>query len=79
MSNLARWLRRKFQGFRVAKHRTQGGEILLTLAVDWRASAVRDEEAVCVHEVADVSIVAAGRWSAVNTFSRRQPSGLNKL
>ena len=53
--------------------------MLPTLAVDWRASAVRDEEVECFREVAGVSIVAAGGWSAVDTFNRRQPSRLNKL
>ena len=47
----------KFSDFR---RRTQGGEMLLTLAVDWRASVVRGEEAVCFHKVAGVSIVAVG-------------------
>ena len=44
----------------VVKCRTQGGEMLLMLVGDWRASALRGEEAGRFHEVAGVSIVAAG-------------------
>ena len=50
--------------------------MLLTLAVDWRSSVVRDEEADCFCEVAGVSIVAA---SGQSTHFRKQPSGLNVL
>ena len=56
-----------------------GGEMLPTLVVGWRASAVRGEEAGCFREVAGMSIVAVGSpHSTVDTFSCRQPSGLNK-
>ena len=41
-------------------HRVQGGEMLTTLAVGWRALALRSEEAGCFREVAGVSIVDAG-------------------
>ena len=44
----------------VAEGRTRGGEMLLTVAVGWRASALRGEEAGRFREVASVSIVAAG-------------------
>ena len=40
--------------------RTWGGEMLPTLAVSWRASALRGEKAGCFHEVAGVSIVDTG-------------------
>ena len=53
--------------------------MLPTLEVDWRASAVRDEEAECFCEVAGVSIIAAGGRSVVDTSNRRQLGGLNKL
>ena len=43
-----------------AERRTRGGEMLPTLAVGWRASELRDEEAGRFREVAGVSIVAAG-------------------
>ena len=43
-----------------AERRTRGGEILLTLAGGWRASALRGEEAGRFRKVAGVSIVAAG-------------------
>ena len=56
----------------VAERRTRGGEMLPTLAIGWRASALRGEEAGRFREVAGVSIFAAG-------FNSRQPSGLNKL
>ena len=39
----------------IAKRRMQGGEMLLTLAVDWQSSAVRDEEADRFRKVAGVS------------------------
>ena len=38
----------------------RGGEMLPTLAVGWRASALRGEEAGCFREVDGVPIVAAG-------------------
>ena len=38
----------------------QGREMLLTLAVDWRASALRDEKLGRFRKVAGVFIVAAG-------------------
>ena len=57
-----------------AERRTRGGEMLPTLAVGWRASLLRGEEAGCFREVAGVSIVAAG-----SQFNSRQPGGLNKL
>ena len=44
----------------IVERRTQGGEMLPTLVVGWRASALRGEEAGRFHEVADVSIIAAG-------------------
>ena len=44
----------------VAERRTRGGEMLPTLAVGWRASAWRGEEAGRFREVAGVFIVAAG-------------------
>ena len=44
----------------VAGRRTRGREMLPTLAVGWRASALRAEEAGRVRKVAGVSIVAAG-------------------
>ena len=63
-----------------AERRTQGGEMLLTLAVGWRASAVKGEEAGHFCEVAGMSIVVAGSpHSVVDTFNCRQPSGLNKF
>ena len=40
--------------------RAWGGEMLPTLAVGWRASALRDEKAGHFHKVAGVSIVDAG-------------------
>ena len=43
-----------------AERRTQGGEMLPMLAVGWRASTLRDEEAGRFREVAGVSIVGAG-------------------
>ena len=43
----------------VAERRTRGGEMLPTLAVAWRASELRGEEAGRFREVAGVSIVAA--------------------
>ena len=50
-----------------------------SLAVGWRTSAVRGEEAGRFCEVAGVSIVAAGsRRSVVDTLNCRQPSGLNR-
>ena len=53
--------------------------MLPTLVVGWRASAVRGEEAGCFREVAGMSIIAVGSpHSTVDTFSCRQPSGLNK-
>ena len=61
----------KFSGFQCG---TQGGEMLLTLAVDWRASVVRGEEAGRFHEVAGVSIIAVGGPRL--TLYCRQPSGL---
>ena len=63
----------------VAERRMRGGEMLLTLGVDWQASAVRDDEAECFRKVAGVSIGTAGGWSAVDTFNHRQPSDLNKI
>ena len=42
------------------EYEAQGGEMLLTLAVGWRASALRGEEVGRFCEVAGVSIVAAG-------------------
>ena len=42
------------------ERRTRGGEILPTLAVGWRASGLRGEQAGHFHEAAGVSIVAAG-------------------
>ena len=69
----------KFQAFGVAERRTGGGEMLPTLVVDRQASAMRDKEAECFHEVAGVSIVTVSGWSMVDTFNHREPSGLNKL
>ena len=43
-----------------AERRTRGGEMLPTLAVGWRASALSGEEAGRFREVAGVSMVAAG-------------------
>ena len=57
----------------VVERRTRGGEMPPILAVGWRASALRGEEAGCFREVAGVSIVAAGRQ-----FNSRQPNGFNK-
>ena len=57
--NLARWQRKKFQVFRVAK---RGGEMIPTLAVDWRSWRVHRH---C-------------GWSATDTFNCRQLSGFNK-
>ena len=51
---------KSFQAFSVAEHKTQGGEMLPTLAVDCRASVVRGKEAGHFCEVAGVSIVAVG-------------------
>ena len=48
------------EGRDVAERRTRGGEMVPTLAVGWRASASRGEEAGPFREVAGVSIVAAG-------------------
>ena len=42
------------------EHRMRGREMLPTLVVGWQASALRDKEAGQFHEVAGVSIVAAG-------------------
>ena len=42
-----------------AEREARGGEMLPTLAVGWRASALRGEEAGRFREVAGVSIVAA--------------------
>ena len=53
--------------------------MLPTLVVDRQASAVRDEKVECFHEVVGVSIVTVSRWSAVDSFNHREPSGLNKL
>ena len=61
--------REKFQPFSVVVHRMRGGEMLPTLAVDLRASAVRDKEVECFREVAGVSIVTAGRRSMVDTLT----------
>ena len=44
----------------IAGRTTRGGEKLLTLAVSWRASAVRGEIAGLFPEVAGMSIVAVG-------------------
>ena len=44
----------------VVERGTRGGEMLPMLAVGWRASALRGEEAGRFREVAAVSIVAAG-------------------
>ena len=49
---------RKVRG--VTERRMRGGEMLPTLAVDWRASVLRDNEAGRIHEVAGCPIVAAG-------------------
>ena len=43
-----------------AEHRMRGGEMLLMLAVGWRASALRGEKAGHFRKVAGVSIVATG-------------------
>ena len=43
-----------------AECEARGGEMLPTLAVGWRASALRGEEAGRFREVAGVSIVATG-------------------
>ena len=43
-----------------AERRTRGGEMLPTLAVGWRASALRGKEAGHFREVAGASIAAAG-------------------
>ena len=51
---------KSFQAFGVAKCRTRGKEVLLTLVVDWRASVVRGKKAACFCEVAGVSIIAPG-------------------
>ena len=69
---------KSFQAFGIAECRTQGREMLPTLAVDWQASTVRDKEAGRFHKVAGVSIVATGRRSTVDTFNHRQLSRLNK-
>ena len=42
-----------------AERKAQDGEMLLTLAIGWWASAVRGEEAGCFRKVAGVSIVVA--------------------
>ena len=57
----------------VAEHRTQGGEMLPTLAVGWRVSELRGKEAGHFREVAGVSIAAVGG----PRLRRRHPSGLN--
>ena len=44
----------------IAEHRMGGGEMLLTLAVGWRASAVRGEEAGHFRKVVGVSIIVVG-------------------
>ena len=43
-----------------AEREVRGGEMLPMLAVGWRASVLRGKEAGHFHEVAGVSIVAAG-------------------
>ena len=43
-----------------AERRMRGGEMLPTLVVGWRASALRGEEAGHFRKVAGVSVVAAG-------------------
>ena len=43
-----------------AERRMRGGKMLPTLAVGWRASALRGEEAGHFREVAGMSIVAVG-------------------
>ena len=43
----------------VVERRTQGGEMLPMLAVDWRASVLRCEETGRFCKVAGMSIVAA--------------------
>ena len=56
----------------------RGGEKFPTLTVSWQASAVRGEEVRHFHEVAGMSIVAAGcLHSAVDTCCR-QPSVYKK-
>ena len=50
----------KYKARDVAERRTRGGEMLPKLAVSWRASKLRGEEAGRFREVAGVSIVAAG-------------------
>ena len=44
----------------VADRRTRGGEMLPTLAVGWRASALRGGKAGRFRRVAGMSIIAAG-------------------
>ena len=43
-----------------AERRLRGREMLPTLVVGWQVSELRGEEAGCFHEVAGVSIIAAG-------------------
>ena len=55
--------------------RAQGGEMLLTLTVGWRASALKNEEVGRFCEIAGVSIIDADH----RHFNGRQLSSLNKL
>ena len=57
----------------------QGRDMLPTLAVGWRASALRCKEARCFCEVAGVSSTLRVVHIRDRQFNSRQPSGLNKL
>ena len=61
------------------ERRTRGREMLLTLAVGWRASALRGGEAGRFRKVAGVSIVLQAVHIHGRQFNSRQPSCLNKL
>ena len=61
------------------ERKVRNGEMLPTIAVGWRASALRGEEAGRFREVAGLSIVAAGGPRSRIHFNSRQPSGLSKL
>ena len=53
-----------------ADREARGGKMLPTLAVGWRASALRGEEAGRFREVTGVSIVAAGGVDNLTVDSR---------
>jgi len=67
---------RKARG--VAERRTRGGEMIPTLAIGWRASAVRGKEAWPPPRSSWRVHRCCGR-SAFRYRHSRQPSGLNKL